>query len=223
MTSIEQVVYLNAAAKLIAGLVVPYTPLIARTVLYARERYEPYLFDHAMRSWLFAIALARTRGTSHDAEVLAVASLLHDLGLSGPLTGSMRFEVDGANAARSLASGSGMSRRRAQLVWDCVALSSTPSIGLYKEPEVALCTAGIWMDLTGAGRAELAPSQITSIVDAYPRLAMKEQLIDRFCAMVESRPQTTYDNFLRDFGERFVPGYKRPSMVDMLFDAPFKE
>ena len=26
-----------------------------------------------------------------------------------------------------------------------------------------------------------------------------------------------------DFGERFVPGYKRPSAVDMLFDAPFKE
>jgi hypothetical protein len=33
----------------------------------------------------------------------------------------------------------------------------------------------------------------------------------------------TYDNFTRDFGERFVPGYKRPSAVDYLLNSPFKE
>jgi hypothetical protein len=27
----------------------------------------------------------------------------------------------------------------------------------------------------------------------------------------------------RDFGERFVPNYTRPSMVDLLLNAPFKE
>jgi uncharacterized protein YbjT (DUF2867 family) len=27
----------------------------------------------------------------------------------------------------------------------------------------------------------------------------------------------------RDFGERFVPGYKRPSIVDFLLNSPFKE
>jgi hypothetical protein len=36
-------------------------------------------------------------------------------------------------------------------------------------------------------------------------------------------PQTTYDNFTRDFGERFVPGYKAPSTVDYLWNSPFKE
>jgi hypothetical protein len=34
---------------------------------------------------------------------------------------------------------------------------------------------------------------------------------------------TTYDNFARDFGERFVPGYTRPSTVDFLHNSPFKE
>ena len=33
--------------------------------------------------------------------------------------------------------------------------------------------------------------------------------------MVETRPGTTYDKFARDFGERFMPGYKCPSAVDL--------
>lgn len=50
---------------------------------------------------------------------------------------------------------------------------------------------------------------------------MKEQLTHAMCRVVVSRPDTAYDNFAADFGERFVPGYKRPSAVDLLFSAPF--
>jgi len=42
------------------------------------------------------------------------------------------------------------------------------------------------------------------------------------CRIVERRPTTTYDNFARDFGERFVPGYKPVSTVDFLMNAPFQ-
>jgi hypothetical protein len=38
-----------------------------------------------------------------------------------------------------------------------------------------------------------------------------------------SRPETSYDNFLRDFGERFVPGHKTISAVDLLMNAPFEQ
>jgi hypothetical protein len=36
-------------------------------------------------------------------------------------------------------------------------------------------------------------------------------------------PDTTYDNFVRDFGERFVPRCKRTSAVDLLLNSPFTE
>jgi hypothetical protein len=32
-------------------------------------------------------------------------------------------------------------------------------------------------------------------------------------------PETSSDNFLRDFGERFVPGFKPVSTVDLLMNA----
>jgi hypothetical protein len=44
-----------------------------------------------------------------------------------------------------------------------------------------------------------------------------------FCHIAETRPETTYDNFVRDFGERCVPGYKPPSSVDLVAGAPFAE
>jgi HD domain-containing protein len=209
--------------KSIAGVLVPDTPLISKAIEYARLHSEPYLFNHVMRSWLFAVSIAERKQVEHDAEVLAVATLLHDLGLAKAFAGPLRFEVESANAARRFAQGEGVEGHRAQLIWDGVALNSTPSLGLHKEVEVCLCTVGIGLDWGGWGYDSLPAARIAEIVDVYPRLDMKKQFARSVCWIVETRPTTTYDNFARDFGERFVPGYKRPSTVDLLMNSPFTE
>lgn len=211
------------ASRLIAGVSVPDTGLISRAVEYAREQSEPYLFNHVMRSWLFAATLAQLNQTAHDAEILAVITILHDLGLAEGFKGPLRFEVEGANAARAFARQGGLDDRRAQMIWDGVALNSTPSIALYKEPEIALATKGIGLDWGGWGYEALTGAQMAAILEAFPRLEMKQKFTRAVCSIVETRPATTYDNFARDFGERFVPGYKPVSTVDYLLNSPFKE
>jgi hypothetical protein len=211
------------ATRVLAGVSVPDTPAISRAIEYAREHSEPYLFNHVMRSWLFAVILAQQSESAHDAEVLAVTTILHDLGLAKAFDGPLRFEVEGANAARAFARDEGVDDRRGQLIWDGVALNSTPSISLYKETEVALCTAGIGLDWGGWGHDKLTQAQAAAIVDAFPRLDMKQRFTRAVCRIVETRAGTTYDNFARDFGERFVPGYKPISTVDYLLNSPFKE
>jgi hypothetical protein len=213
----------HVATRLLAGVSIPDTPLITRTIEFARERSEPYLFNHVMRSWLFAVLLAQRKQTTHDMEVLAVTSILHDVGLAQGFDGPLRFEVEGANVAREFARKEGMDDRRTQLIWDGVALNSTPSIALYKEIEIALATMGIGLDWGGFGYEALTETEIAEIVEAFPRLEMKERFTHAVCRIVETRPQTTYDNFARDFGERFVPGYKPVSTVDFLMNAPFQE
>ena len=52
---------------------------------------------------------------------------------------------------------------------------------------------------------------------------MKRRMTQCFCHIAATQPGTTYDNFVRDFGERFVPGYKPASTVDYLLNSPFKE
>lgn len=223
MTAIAQRAESNVATRLLAGVSVPDTPLISRAIELARERSEPYLFNHAMRSWLFSATLAQLKQTAHDGEVLAVTTILHDLGLAEGFQGPLRFEVEGANAARAFARHERLDDRRVQLIWDGVALNSTPSIALYKEAEIALATMGIGLDWGGWGHEALTESQEAAIIEAFPRLEMKQQFTRAVCRIVETRPATTYDNFARDFGERFVPGYKPVSTVDYLLNSPFKE
>jgi len=213
----------SGVSRLLAGVLVPDTPLITSAIEYARENTEPYLFNHVMRSWLFAVSLAQLNRTAHDGEVVAVATVLHDIGLAEAFNGSLRFEVEGANAARKFGRSAGLDDRRCQLIWDVVALNSTPSIALYKETEVALSTAGIALDWGGWGYDSLPRARIAEIVEVFPRLEMKKRFTHAVCHIVETRPDSTYDNFARDFGERFAPGYQRPSVVDFLTDSPFSE
>src|SRR5215471_6254787 len=210
-------------SQLLAGISVPDTPLIKAVIEYAQRVSEPYLFNHAMRSWLFAEALGRVQRIDYDHEIVAIGTVLHDIGLTASVSGPNRFEVNGANAAVSFIKGQGFSDRRAQLVWDLVALNSTPSLALHKEPEVAVGTMGIGLDYGGFGIQALPAGDLDGILNAYPRLEMKQRFADTCCRLVTAKPETSYDNFLRDFGERFVPGYKAVSTVDLLMNAPFEE
>src|SRR5580765_7477736 len=108
----------SGETRVVAGVMVPDTPLITSAIEYARENSEPYLFNHVMRSWLFAVSLAQLNRTAHDGEVVAVATLLHDIGLAEAFNGPLRFEVEGANAARKFGRSAGLDDRRCQLIWD---------------------------------------------------------------------------------------------------------
>jgi hypothetical protein len=209
--------------RLIAGVSVPDGSLITAVIEHAHRLSEPYLFNHAMRSWLFAEAIGRIKGIDYDREVVAIGTILHDIGLTASVSGPNRFEVNGADAALSFIKGNGLSDRRAQLIWDLVALNSTPSLALHKEPEVAIGTMGIGLDYGGFGLEAFSAADVERILLAFPRLKMKERFAETCCRFVTAKPETSYDNFLRDFGERFVPGYKAMSTVDLLMNAPFDE
>ena len=206
-----------------AGVTVPESALVDRAIQYARQQYEPWLFNHAMRSWLFAVRFGQHRGIRHDAEVVAVGTLLHDITLNARFAGPRRFEVEAADQVMSYATEAGVDERRARLIWDCVALNSTPSIAFYKQPEVALATAGIALDAVGVQYDELPAGEIAAIVAEFPRMNLKHRFVGCFTHIAKTCPETSYDNFVRDFGERYVPGYRAPSSVDWVMNAPFDE
>jgi hypothetical protein len=226
MVDAPAIASINLAAprtRLIAGVRVADNQLITAAIEYARQVSEPYLFNHAMRSWLFAETIGHMEGIDYDHEVVAIGTILHDIGLTPSVSGRNRFEVNGADAALSFIKGEGLSDRRAQLIWDLVALNSTPSLALHKEPEVAVGTMGIGLDFGGFGAETLPAGDIERILSAFPRLRMKQRFTETCCRLVTAKPETSHDNFLRDFGERFVPGYKAVSTVDLLMNAPFDE
>ena len=191
-------------ARLMAGVSVADSPLISAALEYAQKLSEPYLFNHAVRSWLFAAKIGRFKGIDYDPEVVAVGTILHDIGLTAGVSGSNRFEINGAGAALEFIKERGLSNRRAQLIWDLIALNSTPSIALHKETEVALGTMGIGLDWGGFGFELIPPAEMTEILSIFPRLKMKDKFAETCCHLVAAKPETSSVNRAGIIGERVM-------------------
>jgi hypothetical protein len=185
-----------------AGIKVPDTILVRDAIDLSRSESEPFLHNHVMRSWLFGVLLSGGAERAPDPELLAVATILHDLGLTQRYAADSRFEVDGADAARSFLKGRGISTQQIQLVWDAIALHTTRSIALLKEPEVAMTHSGITVDVLGAGLDRIPQDKLAAIVSEFPRLKLKDGLKECLCNIVRQKPATTFDNIVRDFGVR---------------------
>jgi hypothetical protein len=206
-----------------AGIKVPDTALVRDAIDLSRSLLEPFLFNHVMRSWLFGISLSEAAEVTPDAELLAVAAILHDLGLTERYTAENRFEVDGANAAREFMKDRGISAQQMQVVWDAIALHTTPTLALHKEPEVVMTHSGIAVDVLGAGLDRIPQEKQRAILTAFPRLAFKDQFKGCLCNVVRQKPMTAIDNILRDFGIRYVEGFTPPNFADLVAGAPFSE
>jgi hypothetical protein len=98
----------HIAMRNLAGITVPDTPVLASAIEYAQENCEPYLFNHVVRSWLFAARIGQLRNVEHDAEVVALGTLLHDITLNERFAGPRRFEVEGADLAQTFARQAGV-------------------------------------------------------------------------------------------------------------------
>src|ERR1700683_2681578 len=207
----------------LAGIKVPDTVLVRDAIDLSRSASELFLFNHCMRSWLFSVLLSESAERAPDPELLAVATILHDLGLTDRYTAESRFEVDGANAARSFLKGRGISTQQTQVVWDAIALHTTRSIALHKEPEVAMTHSGVTVDAIGGGLDRIPLDKQRAILAEFPRLALKNQLQSSLCNIVRRKPATSFDNILRDFGTRYVEGFTPPNFADVVANSPFSE
>ena len=80
----------------------------------------------------------------------------------------------------------------------------------HKEPEVVATSYGITADFAGPDGAiggHLTWEAWNVVVKELPRLGMKEGVREICCRLCRTKPETTYDNFVGQYGERYVEGY----------------
>ena len=224
----------TVSTQVLGGITVPKTPAIDAAISYARAHSDDLTYNHCIRTFLFGFCMASKipHLKGRDVEVHAVSAILHDLGWDSTgelISKDKRFEVDGANAARDFLSrlkeggDKAWDDRRMQLVWDAIALHTTFSIVQYKEPEVVSCWLGILADFMGPDNSpegSLTWAEYDGIVKEYPRLKLVTGVKEIFCGFCKTKPETTYDNIVGSFGEKYVDGYtlEGHKAVDM-FDA----
>jgi hypothetical protein len=178
----------------IAGIKIPDRKMARDLTQLIRDTEPDLLFHHSTRVYLFGALTGERKGLRFDPELLYVGAMFHDIGLTEAYRHSqLRFEVDGANAARDFLRSYGIPQASVELVWDAIALHTTPGIPEHKKPEVALVTAGVEMDVLGIAYQQFSDAQRDAVVAAHPRGGdFKNDIIQAFYDGMKHRPNSTF-------------------------------
>jgi hypothetical protein len=213
-----------AQAQTIAGITIPDTALVRDVTALIRDAEDDLLFDHSRRVFLFGALQGRRRGLQPDLELLYVGAMFHDIGLTQRYRAStLRFEVDGANAARAFLLDHGADEAAARKVWLSIALHTTPGVPEFLDPEIALVTAGVETDVLGIERDDLPAEVLDAVTAAHPRPDFKNRILQAFTGGMVHRPRTTFGTVNADVLEHFDDSFVRDDFVEIIRNNSWPE
>jgi len=137
---------------------------------------QPPIFNHSVRVFEYARAIAASEDCAVDVAALRIASLFHDAGTADEYDGPQRFEVEGADAAAAFLTARGWEATRVDSVWEAIALHTSPQIAERRGPVARYLRLGVRADFgddTLLPRAEKHRSEVEA---KYPRLMIEQCL-----------------------------------------------
>jgi HD domain len=207
----------------ILGVRMPDSTIAREATQLLRDTASDLLFQHSMRVYLWSALTANRKGLDFDPELLYVGAMFHDFGLTEGFHGSsLRFEVDGANAARDFLRGHGIPDADVHKVWAAIAFHTTPGIPEFLHPEAAALHVGAGMDVAGRSYDKFTEEEREAVIAAYPRDAgFKQRIIDTFYEGMKNRPATTFGTFNDDFLAFKDPGFQRVDICSVILHSPW--
>lgn len=200
----------------------PDTEICIAAMELARDHSPPFLFNHVMRTYAFGRDAAAMQGAQYDQEMFFLGAVLHDLGLVEKFIGEGRFEIDGADAAADFLSRRGYSDKKIAVIWDAIALHTTPVVPQRKQPEIALVQLGAGIDVGGIPRSLVTPESVEIILAEYPRLGFKKAMLEAMGAVVRRKPMTGMFNLMGEIGREHEQ-LTIPSFCDVIMQGEFDE
>ncbi|HET7892181.1 MAG TPA: HD domain-containing protein [Candidatus Sulfotelmatobacter sp.] len=213
-----------AKEKSISGVTIPDSKLARLATELVRDTESALLFNHSTRVYYFASLAGKRRELNFDSELLYIAAMFHDMGLTQRYSSkSDRFEVDGANAAQAFLRQHNISQLEIDTVWTAIALHTTPGIPQYMHPVVALLTNGVEMDVLGIAYSEFSDADREAVVAAYPRTQrFKEDIIQAFYDGIKHKPDTTFGNVKADVLADKDPKFQRTNFCTVIRGSQWK-
>jgi hypothetical protein len=208
----------------ISGVRVPDGKIAREVTQLIRDTESDLLFHHSVRVYFWGALTGNRMGLTFDPELLYTAAMFHDIGLTARYEHSqLRFEVDGANAAREFLQGHGISESDIETVWNAVALHTTPGIPQYMRAEIALVQAGAGMDVAGRGYDQFTDEQREAVIAAFPRgNDFKHGIIDAFYQGMKHRPDSTFGTFNDDVLAFKDRTFRRIDMCSIIVASKFE-
>jgi hypothetical protein len=209
----------------IAGITIPDSALARAATELVRDAETGLLYHHSRRVFLWAALTGERKGLAYDPELLYIGAMFHDMGLTEAHNSpDLRFEVDGANAARDFLRSHGIGEREIEDVWTAIALHTTPGIPEHMRPTVALVTAGVEMDVLGIAYHDFTARQRDQVCAHHPRGGhFKENIIEAFARGIVNKPLTTFGNVKADVLALKDPGYKRLDFCSIILGSDWPD
>ncbi len=159
-----------------------------------RELSSPALYGHCLRTWAFATLFAQRDRVEHDEELLYLACVLHDLGLTEPHTCQNPFAdcfaVEGAYEAHAFMRAHGESEQRARTVGEAITLHLNVNVPERLGAEAHLLSRGVSLDVVGRWLHQIPPAATRDVEERWPRDGLASELIASTRAQARMRPDS---------------------------------
>ena len=167
---------------------VPDSALALRARELITDVAPPFLVNHSVRSYAWAVELARHDGLQFDPEILYVSAVLHDIGLVPAYDIGGCYEVDGAIAAERLVGEVGEPETLGRAIYDVIALHNNKEMPPDAATEVRLLWDSTGVDVTGDRVADIRPAIVPRLLAEYPRLEFKRGFAILFADEASRKP-----------------------------------
>ncbi|GAA0365702.1 HD domain-containing protein [Bowmanella denitrificans] len=163
-------------------LALPDSQLVKQVEEEATALYSAPMLAHCYRTYFFAQLFARYYQLKVDSELLAVSSLLHDVGLCSPYSEQCShtgFQIIGARHVQQRIQQAGYSQHKQRCAYEAVSLH----LNLYIRPkpqfaEAAVLQRGATLDVIGANRHLFAPALLAWVHRYYARDGFRADILD---------------------------------------------
>ncbi|MBT2501432.1 HD domain-containing protein [Curtobacterium sp. ISL-83] len=153
------------------ALLAPPSPVAARALDVVLAWSSPALVNHCLRSWAWASLLAPTIDLDPDRELLFVATMLHDLGVTPSFDAhTVPFEDAGGAVGSVFAVGAGWDAVRARRVGEVVERHMWTAVDRAMDVEGHLLEVATSLDVSGVGFDLLPAESLRAVTAAVPRL-----------------------------------------------------
>ncbi len=159
---------------------------------------SPALFNHSVRSYLWSRSYATADGIDFDAELLGVAALLHDIGLTEVFDShTVAFEESGGQLAWVFGAAVGWPAARRNRVAEIIVLHMRDMVSTSQDPESHLLQVATSFDVSGR-YAERFPERLRDDVLArYPRLGFGAAFLDLCTKQGSRKPASAAAELIR--------------------------
>jgi len=196
---------------LLEDVMTPRTTAARAALTVAREHLSDALLNHSIRSWYWAVGFAAREDRGFDAELLHVAALLHDLGLTDAFENrTLAYEDAAGHVTSVLGAGAGWDPERRRRVAEVIVRHNWPSVDPALDVEGHLLETATALDISGRRVDDLPIEYRREVLAAHPRLDIAAVFGSRVTDEAARKPRTA--------AARIVAGGLRAALADHPLD-----